>query len=557
MRLGAVVRILGPVLLSSVLLSAGDTDGVFLLSMDELPIVATAIDSPTIRADVPLRTYRVGRESRPARAVRGPQRLARTITASAGRFETAIAPLTHQVTFSVSVAGQIVAREVGEPGAWTVVRFTLPASSLPVNLVETLTAPPEEIVLWTTDHMVPPGRTGKQPDVILISLDTTRPDYLTPYNPSEITTPTLARLAAEGMRFDQATSVSSWTMPGHMAMLTGVYPSLRLGFEERVEPDQTTLAEILAAAGYDTYGASGGPFTDSDFGFQQGFHSYLDSREWKNAQRITDWAIEKISRPDSGAPLFMFLNYFDAHEPGTGVTLDEWGAVDTGEKPLTPPLVDRVKAGYRLDLQAIDRQLTRLFETIRLCRDWNNTVVVVTSDHGQMLGERGSVGHAISLDEELLRVPLLVKGTKARPLRGAYRDQIQLTDVFPLVLDLSGVGKGGQVLRAVGGNRPVRNLAFMRLRHGVDERIVKRPRWRSSDLWAVRTDTVKVTRDREGRVTTVSVGANREEPIVAPELTSHLLSELDRFGTGDTGGGRALQLRSDLKDRLRALGYIR
>jgi len=557
-----VLRAFGGVLASLLLVGAhgDDLGGVHPLPMDGLPVADASAESASVRADAPLRTYRVGRDNRPARAVRGPQRLVRTVAGAGGRFESAFSPLTRGATFSVTVAGETLARVAGEPGAWTAVQFALPErpSSVPVEMVETLEAAPNELVLWADDRVVPSGRTGRQPDVVLISLDTTRPDYLTPYNESEHTTPTLARLAAEGMRFDSATSVSSWTMPGHMAMLTGLYPSLRLGFEERVDSGHTTLAEILAAAGYVTLGASGGPYTDSDFGFQQGFHSYLDSAEWKNARRITDWAIEKISQPDTGAPLFLFLNYFDAHEPGSGLTLDEWGPVDTGDRPLTPGMIERIKTGYRQDLQTIDRQLTRLFETIRLRRDWNNTLVIVTADHGQLLGERGSVGHAISLDDELLRVPLIVKGTKTRPLHGVYRDQIQLTDVFPLLLDLSGVQTGSPELGNVSANRPVRALAFMRLRHEVDERIVKRPRWRSASLWAVRTDSVKVVRDREGRVTTVSVRSPGERPIVARELTARLLAELDRFGTGETAWtGVPLPLRSDLRDRLRALGYIR
>ena len=92
----------------------------------------------------------------------------------------------------------------------------------------------------------------------------------------------------------------------------------------------------------------------------------------------------------------------------------------------------------------------------------------------------------------------------------------------------------------------------------VDEHIVTRPRWRSASLWAVRTDSVKVVRDQEGRVTTVSVGANREQPVVARDLTARLLGELDRFGTGEHADtGSLLPLRSELRDRLRALGYIR
>ena len=552
--------LLGAALLAAPILLSGDddADSVRLLPMDSLGASVETITSPKITTDTALRTYRVGRDVRPARVVHGPTRIARTVTAPGGRFETAIVPLNVPVTLSISLDGKVVARETAEPGAWTPVRAALPAGGGAVALVESLEAAAGEAVLWADDRIVPLQRLGKRPDVIVITLDTTRPDYLTPYNASETTTPALARLAMEGMRFDQATSVTSWTMPGHMALLTGLYPSLRLGFEERVGAEQTTLADVFAAAGYATAGASGGPYTDSDFGFQQGFRAYLDSDGWKNAERVTNWAIERITSPGNGAPLFMFLNYFDAHEPNTGIPMEEWVPFDVGSTPLTPKMIERTRSAYRADLQTIDRQLNRLFETIRLRRDWNNTVVVVTSDHGQLLGERGFVGHAISLDDELLRVPLIVKGTRGRQLRGVYTDQIQLTDVYPLTLELAGVGTHTRVLSRVASHEPVRRLAFARLRHQVTDDIVKRPRWRSAEQWAVRTDTVKVVRDKEGRVTMTSVGADPERPVNAPDLAARLLAELDKFGTGgEATGGAQLRLSSDLRDRLRSLGYIR
>ena len=87
---------------------------------------------------------------------------------------------------------------------------------------------------------------------------------------------------------------------------------------------------------------------------------------------------------------------------------------------------------------------------------------------------------------------------------------------------------------------------------------MKRPRWRSVEQWAVRTDTMKVVRDREGRVTTVSVGRDVERPVTAPEITRRLLAELDAFSAATTKpAGSLWQVPPEMRDRLRALGYIR
>ena len=126
----------------------------------------------------------------------------------------------------------------------------------------------------------------------------------------------------------------------------------------------------------------GGDPTDSTFGFQQGYRTYLDSGDWKNADAITSWALERVTRSKRGAPLFLFLNYFDAHEPYTGVPTAEWQALDAGASPLTPEKVARIRAGYREGLRDIDRQLARLFDGFRRSRDWQNTVVIVAVSMG-------------------------------------------------------------------------------------------------------------------------------------------------------------------------------
>ena len=541
-----------------------DLDGLRPLPMNDMPSVALAASIPDVVADAPLHTFRVGRVSRSARVVKAPARLTRTVTVprSGGYFATTISPAAQPVRITVAVEGLAPVTVAAQPERWNVVRADLPTTTRPVRIVETLDAPRDTVVLWGDDVVVPNRRSGRAPDVIVLSLDTVRPDYLTPYTPGTSTTPVLAQFARESMRFDQAISVSSWTTPAHAALFTGQYPRPGLGVTERFDAAQVTLAEILAAAGYNTQGASGGPCIDSVFGFQQGFRAYRDSAEPKNALAMTNWAINRVKATAPGAPFFLFLNYFDAHEVNSGVTSAEWEAAERGTVRLDGAPLEHLRAGYRFDLQTIDRQVGRLFEALRQTRDWDNTIVVVLGDHGQLLGERGFVGHGFSLDEELIRIPLIVKGTASSRFAGRrYQEQFQMTDVFSLILELAGLRRpaGPSIVERVAAGEPVRTLTFAQYHLAPGPEVTAMRRWTSQTLEAVRTDSIKVIRDAEGRITTYRVGDRVQSVVPRFALTERLLGELDRFRaqTATTAAGERLVLPKDVVDRLRALGYIR
>jgi arylsulfatase A-like enzyme len=553
-------------LLTGTLLRAVDdaSGGIILLPMDAFVAVPLPPTKDVV-LDSAFHMYRVGRDNRSARALKGPQRVVRTVRvpAGGGRFETSIAPLGDDAVVRVSIAGAAAASVVNAPrGKWSPVTIQLPADKDTVDIEEVLETSAGTPVLWGDDRVSPALPASGRPDVVVITLDTTRPDYLTPYAPNENTTPTLAALAHEGTRFDQAISVSSWTMPAHAALFTGEFPSLELGFGERVEPAKLTMAEIFAGAGYNTHGASGGPYTDAAFGFQQGYRTYLDSAEWKNAESVTSWALERVTKSQRGAPLFLFLNYFDAHEPYPGVTAADWQALDSGKAPLTPAKIAQIREGYRDGLRAIDRQLARLFDGFRRSRDWQNTVVIVVGDHGQLLGERGFLGHALSLDEELIHVPLVVRPAASRRLgRAVYSEQFQITDVLPLTLELAGLEPAGEgsISRLVSAGRPVRSLTFAELRHAPSPALTAMPRWSSPILRAIRTDSMKVVQDQEGRATVYALAQGRERVVPPGTLSRRLLGELamfvDRRQSPLHEG--SLNLPADLVERLRALGYIR
>lgn len=535
-------------------------------SPEQFPVVTLPAPVAALAgSDAGLHTYRLGREVRPARPFRTPLRMTRTFEVPRGGavFTTAIGALDGAVAVRISrEGGELLASAAAPKGQWTDVRVVLGAPLAgPIRLVEEVTSTGGSYALSGDARLAPIARDGR-PDVIVITLDTVRRDALTPFGAPPSATPVIAALASEATRFEQAMSVTSWTLPAHAALLTGRFPAMDLGFGSRVEPAQLTLAEVLAAEGYETHGMSGGPYTDSDFGFQQGFATYTDSTDWKNAERITAAATGWIGR-GSGAPLFLFLNYFDAHEPFTGTTVGEYQALEAGSMRLDAAMLARLRSGYAADVRRIDTEIGRLFEAIRSHRSWRDTVVVVVADHGEIIGERGQIGHALTLDEPLIHIPLIVKAAARAPLAASrYREQIEIDDVFSLALELAGidVGAARMMKNRIEAGEPIRLLTFSQLRHDPTPALLALPRWRSAAQRAVRTDTVKVVRDAEGRVTTYRIGgANGETLAPNDALTARLEGELRRFeaGSADTANATPLRLSPETLERLRALGYIR
>ena len=165
------------------------------LSMTALAPVSIPSDLSDVVADVGAGRIRIGRESRPGRLVRGPQRIVRSVDVPLGgaRLDIALAPIRRTATLRVVADDAEMARVKAVPGVWNPVSIDLPYSLRPTRIVEELIASPEGFVLWSDDRLVRKWPARNRPDVIVVSLDTVRPDYLTPYNPGE-STPALLSL---------------------------------------------------------------------------------------------------------------------------------------------------------------------------------------------------------------------------------------------------------------------------------------------------------------------------------------------------------------------------
>jgi arylsulfatase A-like enzyme len=330
------------------------------------------------------------------------------------------------------------------------------------------------------------------PDVLLVVLDTVRADHLSLYGYQRDTSPNLRRLAGRGVTFEQARSTAPWTLPSHTSMMTGRWPhELSAGINRPLDDTHRTLAEHLGARGYATAGfVANATYCGAETGLARGFSHFEDhvltlaDVLWTSAlgQRVILQGIlgpepraggnpneyhrkdgESVRRDflawlmrQGSRPFFAFLNLYDAHDPymapepfGTrfrGETataaspqlLQRWFIQE--KTKLSPAQIQSVIDAYDDGIAYLDDQVGRLFGDLERIGRLANTVVIVTADHGEHLGEHGLYGHASSLYDAEIRVPLLIflpGGDHGGQRIGA---QASLRDLAATVADLTNAG---------------------------------------------------------------------------------------------------------------------
>lgn len=335
-------------------------------------------------------------------------------------------------------------------------------------------------------------RLGRGTPVILIVLDTTRADHLSVYGYSRSTTPELEAFAKDAMVFERATSTSSWTLPAHASLFTGLLPlahgAMRLpGLDEDSESlseqdihrpayplgDQfETLAEWFAGAGYRTGAVVANyAYMDPAFRVSQGFDDYFAvrstpieprilkvihrryplpeiARHWqvyRDASQINDLAQRWLESQETNR-FFLFLNYMEAHLPWgphqPGLRYETFAAEpELPERPDGTPAPD-AKFKRRVDLYdsniaSMDAELGKLFQRLRDMELFDRSLIVITADHGESFGENAFDGHGKSLNEAEIRIPLLIKYPNSEHV-GRDRRRVHLVDVPPTITAILG-----------------------------------------------------------------------------------------------------------------------
>ena len=312
-----------------------------------------------------------------------------------------------------------------------------------------------------------PAKLGAGPNVLLIVIDTLGADHLGSYGAGGDISPNLDRLAAEGRRFANAYTVAPWTQPSMASLFTGRMPSAhRLqNLPGTLAPGHSTLAERFEDAGYRTHGVVSHFLLGKKFGFSQGFSSYDESAVQKHtgisSERVTDSALTWLTelKGDGGGtdPFFLFVHYFDPHfvyHDHRSIDLAEAsdGPVESGmpiwelrdiRADLESSDIEYLVSLYREEIVFTDQHVGRLIDFLDEAGLGPNTLVVVTSDHGEELMEHGWIGHTRTLYGELLRVPLLLRQPGVIS-PGVVERNASLVDISPTLADIVlGADAGG------------------------------------------------------------------------------------------------------------------
>lgn len=293
------------------------------------------------------------------------------------------------------------------------------------------------------------GKMKNKPNIILISIDTLRADHLSCYGYRRKTSPNIDTFAEKSLVFTNAISTSSWTVPAHASMFTGLYPS-RHGLMQSPQPGKLpetikTLAEILGEFGYFTAGFHGGGYLSSYFGFNRGFDVYSSkgSRIEHNLNNCLRW----INRHRKDR-FFLFLHGSNCHVPlsppkefdiySLGINAEyntNRRSMYSWEKPKTNEELEYIVAKYDGEIRYMDHLIAKLIDEITRLKIIDNTIIILTADHGEEFMEHGQIGHIRTLYEELIHIPLIVSLPDGYAAKSINRP-VSLVNIVPTVLDI-------------------------------------------------------------------------------------------------------------------------
>lgn len=289
------------------------------------------------------------------------------------------------------------------------------------------------------------SRAPRRPSVLLITLDTTRADRLGCYGFGLARTPAIDGLAREGVRCDDAITVAPITAPAHSSILTGLFPpahGVRDNGTYALPEEVTTIAERLKSAGYATHAIVSALVLNRRYNLTQGFDGYDDDL-WdedeaalfmirdraapRTAARGIEW-LEKRRSAGDAPPFFLWMHFFDPHQPYEAKVPNSW---------LLP-------SRYDAEIAAVDLALKRIFDNLRAAGELDDTIVVLTADHGESLGEHAEKTHAIFVYDATVRVPLIWRYPRAFAGGSTYAGPVRVVDIVPTLLGLLGLPGGEQ-----------------------------------------------------------------------------------------------------------------
>ncbi len=437
------------------------------------------------------------------------------------------------------------------------------------------------------------------PNVVLISIDSLRPDHLHCYGYPKSTSPRIDQLAGEGALFENVISSSAWTLPAHATMFTGLADSVHgcTDTDRRLDDKYYTMAERLKDAGYATVGFFAGPHLHPVFGLDQGFDEYVDCtsypsrRERSAAETTADReapehditnpkvlaAVQSWLRENTRRPFFMFIHLWDVHfdfippPPHDTKSDPDYTGDVTGERFLRNPKInenmpkrdlEHLLALYDGEIAWTDEHVGEILDELEALELLDSTLTILTADHGTAFFEHNLKGHRNALFEEVIRIPLVVRYPAAVPAGQRHKQQTRTIDLLPTVLDLLGVRwrqqrlMGQSLAPLFAGDKTQRDEpAISELSSwGHELQSFRRPERKT--IWNLATDKVGVfdLRVDPGELTALS---DREAPAVQAARRDIKWSRdfLDAFRRRYPQSPPNPGLPLELLEKLKSLGY--
>jgi arylsulfatase A-like enzyme/predicted Zn-dependent protease len=396
------------------------------------------------------------------------------------------------------------------------------------------------------------------PDVLFISIDTLRADHLGAYG-ARVPTPHIDRLASEGVLFERAVSHVPITLPSHTTMLTGTYPiynGVRDNGSFRLDTDKETLAELFRVAGYHT-GAFVGSFAlDSRFGLDQGFEVYDDY--YGDSSAINDFSISERPADAVVKPALEWI---------AGLSDERWFAfvhLYDPHAPYSPPSPFRETHGddlYSGEVAYVDDVLGRFLGELEERGSMKNTLVVLTSDHGEGLGEHGEKTHGMFAYDATLHVPLIFRWKGVLPQGRRVPSRVRLIDIASTLVEMTGVSgsasnQGESLVPLIFGDAPAADrdsyfeaLAFNLNRNWAPLTGLYKEHFKYIDLPIRELYDLESDPGETNNLYPKSPGQGRQMAAALEEL-------LETYSTESSRAIRTAEVDAETVRRLRALGYV-
>lgn len=397
----------------------------------------------------------------------------------------------------------------------------------------------------------------QKPNVIVITMDTTRADHLRCYGYDQIHTPNIDALAREGVLFEEAFSVQPVTLPSHCSIMTGRYPfhhSVRDNNIYKLPDTEWTLAEMLAAEGYLTTAFIGSFILTHEFGLDQGFHFYNDEfmkpkqkgqlpvdRRASEVSFLADEWLTAVKDEIIHRPFFLWLHYYDPHAD------------------YDPPHPYRTAYSnpYDGEIAYLDEWLGYVFNSLKSRGLWDNTIIVLTGDHGESLGEYNEMTHGMFIYRPTTHVPLIVRYPTAIPAGKRIVDRVSSVDIVPTVLSLLGIHRDVS-FDGLDLNPLIRSNATMPSRSIYSEVFIPRGfNW--SELKGIRRDSSFFIRAPQPELYEIAPGKSEGENRYEADRTKAdgLANELKEMTRAErTTETEHVAVNDEMSLKLQALGYL-